>query len=220
VNVYHIPKLTRPFVIDAHWQKMPWAELPALRIDQFSGEKPIHFPQVQAKLAYDDEALYAIFHVLDRYVCARSQNYQDQVSRDSCVEFFFTPGEDLSQGYFNFEINCGGTVLFHHQKGRRVEDTPVSQDDFLQVDIAHTLPKIVDPEITEPIHWIVEYRLPFKTLAGYTKINLPSSGTSWRANLYKCADGSSHPHWLAWAPINTIAPDFHRPEFFGRLVFE
>ena len=24
---------------------------------------------------------------------------------------------------------------------------------------------------------------------------------SWRANFYKCADASSHPHWLTWPPV-------------------
>lgn len=207
-------------MIDAHWQKMPWAEIPALQIDQFLGEKPIHLPQVQAKLAYDDAALYMIFNVMDRYVLAKSQNYQDEVALDSCVEFFFTPGDDLSQGYFNLEFNCGGTGLFHHQQGRKVEDTPIALDDFLQIEIAHTLPKIVDPEIPEAINWVVEYRLPYNILIDYAKIDLPAPGASWRANLYKCADASSHPHWLSWSPVDTLEPDFHRPEFFGRLVFE
>ena len=86
----------------------------------FAGEQPVHFPRVQAKLAYDAAALYVIFQVADRYVRATAENYQDQVCEDSCVEFFFTPGEDISHGYFNLEVNCGGTVLFHHQKGRKL----------------------------------------------------------------------------------------------------
>lgn len=220
MNTYQIPKLTRTLNIDAHWQKMPWSEIPALQIDQVLGEKPSHFPQVTAKLAYDHAALYAIFHVNDRYVCARSQNYQDEIFWDSCVEFFFTPGEDLSQGYFNLEVNCGGTALFHHQKGRRIEDIPISQADFERIQIAHTLPKIVDPEIEEPVNWIVEYRLPFETLYDYTQVIVPTFSTIWRGNLYKCADGSSHPHWLSWSAIDTPEPDFHRPEFFGGLFFD
>lgn len=219
MNVYQIPKLTRTMNIDAHWQKMPWLGIQAMQIDQFSGEKPAHFPRAEAKLAYDDEALYVIFHVEDRFVRAKLQNYQDEVFLDSCVEFFFTPSGDTSQGYFNLEVNCGGTALFHHQKGRRIEDIPVSWADFEQLQIAHTLPKSVDPEIKEPVSWVVEYRLPYKILADYAQVDIPASGVKWRANLYKCADGSSHPHWLSWSPIEMPEPDFHRPEFFGQLVF-
>lgn len=220
MNLYQIPKLTRNCTVDAHWDKSPWLEIPHLCIDQAAGEKPAHFPRVEAKLAYDAAALYIIFQVQDRYIRALSENYQDPVSEDSCVEFFFTPGEDLSQGYFNFEINCGGTALFHHQKGRGVDDVPISTADFEQVQIVHTLPKIVNPEIEESLTWVVEYRLPFAILSSYAPVDDPTPGTSWHANLYKCADGSSHPHWLTWSPVDTPTPDFHRPEFFGCLVFE
>jgi len=199
---------------------MPWSEIPALQIDQSLGEQPIHFPQVRAKLAYDDTALYVIFHVEDQFVLAKSKNYQDEVFWDSCVEFFFTPGMDPLLGYFNLEVNCGGTALFHHQKGRRIEDTSVSQVDFKRVQIAHTLPQIVEPEIKEPVNWVVEYRLPYDTLIAYAQVEVPTSGTNWRANFYKCADGSSHPHWLSWSSIHTSKPDFHRPEYFGQLVFK
>jgi len=125
------------------------------------GERPKHFPGVEAKLAYDKERLYVIFRVDDQYVCARKQSYQERVYEDSCVEFFFTPGEDVAEGYFNLEINCGGTVLFHHQHGRQVMDRVVNKTDFEQAEIAHSLPKIIDNEIAEKISWVVEYCPPF-----------------------------------------------------------
>ena len=68
--------------------------------------------------------------------------------------------------------------------------------------------------------WVLEYRLPFRIMDDYTQVEYPHSGIRWRANLYKCADGSSHPHWLTWSPIEVTEIDFHRPEFFGHLVFE
>jgi hypothetical protein len=39
------------------------------------------------------------------------------------------------------------------------------------------------------------------------------------APVVDCADATSHPHWLSWSPANLSEPDFHRPEFFGTLVF-
>lgn len=220
VNEYHIQKLTQEFSIDANWDNIHWLKIEPMNIDQFAGRKPDHFPRTQAKLAYDVAALYVIFKVEDRFVRALAEYYQGAVYEDSCVEFFFTPGEDLSMGYFNLEINCGGTALFHHQKRRKVDEIPVSKADFDSLSIAHTLPKIVKPEIKEAVTWVVEYRLPFKILSSYTQIKTPQTGSSWRANLYKCADKSSHPHWLTWSPVDTPKPDFHRPEFFGRLIFD
>jgi hypothetical protein len=183
------------------------------------GELPAHFPEVDIRLAYDDKALYLIFRVLDRFVCARKQNYQDPVCEDSCVEFFFTPGEDRSMGYFNLEVNCGGTAFFHHQKGREIEDVPVSIADDNKVQIAHSAPKNIDPEVSESTNWVVEYSLPFTILGNYTPLTIPAPGVIWYANFYKCADESTHPHWLTWNRVNLPRPDFHQPEFFGRLVF-
>ena len=45
-------------------------------------------------------------------------------------------------------------------------------------------------------------------------------GLKARANLYKCGDLLSTPHFLSFAPIATAQPDFHRPEFFTSIEFE
>ena len=44
-------------------------------------------------------------------------------------------------------------------------------------------------------------------------------GAAFAGNFYKC-DESLHPHFGAWSPIDAPAPDFHRPECFGKLVIE
>jgi len=59
----------------------------------------------------------------------------------------------------------------------------------------------------------------FEILEKYHDLTPPVAGTIWRSNFYKCADESSHPHWLTWAPINFPRPSFHIPEFFGTLEF-
>jgi hypothetical protein len=216
---YLVMRLTRPVQVDARFEKFPWVEIPSLNLDHHMGYTPTHFPGVRVKLAYDQDALYAIFKVEDRFVCARKRAYQERVCEDSCVEFFFTPGEDIDQGYFNLEVNCGGTVFFQHQFRRHIAEKPVSIPDFNQLMIAHSLPKIVDQEITESLTWVVEYRLPFAILANYAPLIQPNSAVTWRANFYKCADKCSSPHWLTWSPVDLPTPDFHRPEFFGILIF-
>jgi hypothetical protein len=52
------------------------------------------------------------------------------------------------------------------------------------------------------------------------KVEKPGPGVTWRANFYKCADKTSHPHWLTWAHVNYPKPKFHLPEYFGRIEFE
>ena len=180
---YSVSRLETPILIDARWDKYPWQGIPDLGLSHHMGARPQHFPTVKAKLAYDDDALYVIFLVSDRYVCARKQGYQEMVCEDSCVEFFFTPGSDISVGYFNLEMNCGGTALFHHQKGRGLSDVPVSESDYDLVQVAHSLPEIVDPEISDSVTWVVEYCLPYSIMAKYAPIERPGPGVIWRVKL-------------------------------------
>jgi hypothetical protein len=159
------------------------------------------------------------FRVEDRFVRAVAERYQDAVCLDSCVEFFFTPGSDLRQGYFNLEMNCSGIALFHHQLERGADRRDVAWEDGRLLQPAHTLDGKIDPELPGPVTWEVAYRVPFEVLERYAPLQRPAAGVRWRANLYKCGDRTSHPHWLAWSPVDVPRPDFHRPEFFGTLEF-
>ncbi|MBX3436893.1 MAG: carbohydrate-binding family 9-like protein [Planctomycetaceae bacterium] len=219
---YRVARVKPTDSVDARWDGEFWQAIEPLELRHFMGERPEHFPRVQAKLAYDDESVHVIFRVEDRYVRAVAKQHQDAVYRDSCVEFFWTPGDDISQGYFNLEMNCGGTMLLHAhpfpgQKTKRLADA-----DLARIEVAHSLPKIVDPEITDPTVWTVAYRLPIRMFQAYFpgEIRMPGPGVTWRANLYKCADDSSHPHWLTWSPVDFERPDFHRPQSFGTLEFQ
>jgi len=217
---YQVRHLAGPLAIDANWDKPQWQSAPTISLGHFMGQKPEHMPKVKAKMLYDDRNVYVIFHVEDQYVRAVARKDNDAVYEDSCVEFFFTPGSDLKQGYFNLEMNCGGTKLFYHQIARGQNAIAVTDADRNTVEVAHTMPKIVEPEITKPVTWTVEYRIPVKILENYCAVTKLAPGVTWRSNFYKCADKTSHPHWLTWALVDKPEPDFHLPEFFGTLQFK
>jgi hypothetical protein len=216
---YQVTRLQEKPEINAIWEKAPWTGIKPLQLSHYMGEEPEHFPFTEAKIAYDNLAIYVIFRVKDKYVKSIHTEHQDPVYTDSCVEFFFSPEENSSKGYFNLEMNCGGTMLFHHQTEPRNNQTPIADEDIEFVEVAHSLPELVDPEIQEETTWCVEYRIPYSVLGKYWDFPTPESGVLWRANLYKCADNTSHPHWLTWAPIDLPGPDFHQPDFFGFLEF-
>jgi hypothetical protein len=144
----------------------------------------------------------------------------ENVCWDSCVEFFFSPGSDIQRGYFNFEANCKGVFLFQYHLNNGDASGFVSLDDCGKVKISHSLTREIEQESTEPETWMLEYSIPISVLSKYMKVDQPGSGVSWRANFYKCADKTSHPHWLTWALVDFPKPKFHLPEFFGRLDFE
>lgn len=218
---YQVKRAPQPMVIDGNWDKPAWKNAPIAELTCYMGDKPAHFPKTQARVMYDDEALYVIFRVEDQYVRAVAQKHDDRVCSDSCVEFFFIPGTDASKGYFNLEMNCGGTMLFHFQIIPRKDSVALRNEDLERMQVAHSMPRNVDPEIAAPTTWTVEYRLPLSILPNYCNdIVKPGPGVRWRANFFKCADHTSHPHWLTWSRVDRPRPDFHVPEYFGTLQFE
>jgi hypothetical protein len=216
-----VSRLNRALVpiVTPDWEAWPWRDKPTLVLRHWMGDCPEHRPPTQVRLAYDSTAIFIIFRVEDRYVRAVATTHQGRVWEDSCVEFFFSPTAEPHAGYFNLEMNCGGTMLFHFQQEPRKNPVAIRSEDLAQITVAHSLPHIVNPEIPEPLCWTLAYRLPFDLLRNYTHILTPAPGVSWRANFYKCGDLTSHPHWLTWAKIDWPKPDFHRPEFFGWLTF-
>lgn len=204
--------------IDGQWESAAWKNVPALAISRPMGDKPAHHPDTRAKLLLAPDALQVIFRVEDRYV--RSvHGHQEAVCRDSCVEFFFVPGTDLAEGYFNLETNCGGHMLFRHQHVPRGPATEIAREDCDRIILHHSMPPTVEPEVPGPVVWTLQYRLPLGILARYAPVTPPAPGVRWRANFYKCADRTSHPHWLTWSEVHRPQPDFHVPEDFGELVF-
>ena len=111
-------------------------------------------------------------------------------------------------------------MLFHYQPASGVGTTAVSNSDCNKVKIFHSEPKIVEPEKQKPTTWVIEYRVPIDVLEKYCLVTRPAPGVSWKANFYKCADKTSHPHWLTWSVVDYSRPNFHLPEFFGTLEFK
>lgn len=217
---YRVKKKKIPFNADTTWDSAPWNDIPVLTLTRHMGPRPDHFPRTQAKLIFDDDAVFVMFRVEDQYVRAVAEHHQDNVFEDSCVEFFFTPGTDILRGYFNLEMNCSGIMLFHFQTEREKNRIVIPKQDCEEIFCVHSLPRIAEPEIQEPVTWTVFYRVPICLLEKYTKVISPAPGVQWRANFFKCGDRTSHPHWLTWALADIPRPDFHRPEFFGVLEFE
>ena len=200
-----------------------WRDLPAIQIDRFHALSSDHHPQTQAKLLYDRDALHAIFHVRDRFVKCLCTQYQQMVCNDSCVELFVQPKPD--RGYFNFEINCGGTMLLYYVEdatrvdGGFAKSMPVAPEHAAMIQVATTMPKTTPVEIIEPVEWSVALRIPFGVLEPYVGPIDDPRGQIWRGNLYKCGDKTSHPHWASWAPIGSEL-NFHQPDKFGDLNFD
>ena len=218
---YHIrraaatPDLSAPFEA--------WDACETMHIDRPApGEWPYR-PETELRLQYDDNGLYGLFQVKDddavRCVC---REFQGEVCKDSCVEFFVSPG--CGVGYSNFEINASGTMLtMHIEDETRMEEffkkfRFLTAEEVKEVRIFHTLPDCIPEEIKTPTTYRVGFFLPFSLFKSVYGAPAPKRGTVWRGNAYKCGDETSKPHYLTWNPIDEL--NFHLPRCFGELVFD
>jgi hypothetical protein len=219
-SVYEVARLVQSMEIDGDWNKPQWQQSKAVMAGNYMGSRPKFRPTAQAKMMYNDENLYVIFHVRDRYVRCITKDINGPVWEDACVEFFFSPDNNFPERYFNLEINCGGTPLMHYNIIPGIDITMLEVSDIEMIEIAHSLPRIIDPEITEPVIWTIEYRIPLVLIEKYSKITRPKPGINWKGNFYKIAENSSNPHYLTWSFVDNPEPDFHLPQFFGLLRFQ
>lgn len=218
---YVITFTSRPPAIDGPWDSTAWKDVPALEVACYRKESSKHRPRTGCKLLYDLDCIYGIFRVEDEYVRCVHTEFQSEVYKDSCVEFFVQPKG--TGNYFNFEFNCGGALLASHVTdptriaGRVKEFTPLEPIDDLQIKRYHSLPRIVEPEINHPVTWFLGFSIPFAVLEKYAGISAPAGGDIWRANFYKCGNETSHPHWGSWSPVHEL--NFHLPADFGEIEF-
>lgn len=217
---YTVANVTTPPPLDGPFTTSVWAQAEEGRVGNFMPADVAHQPDTRFRLLHDDANIYVRFEVRDHYVRAVQTEYQGMVCNDSCVEFFVRPRMD--RGYFNFEMSAGGTLLLYYiEDATRVPGgfkkfQPVSEEWGRRVKIWHSLPSVVDPEIAVPTTWGVGYSIPVALIEAYTGPLGKLSRQIWRANFFKCADKTSHPHWATWAPITKL--NFHLPECFGELA--
>lgn len=194
----------------------PWAAVPPLAVGHYLWLDNGYRPAVEARACWTPRFLYVRFRVEERRVLVRFMKFQDPVYKDSCVEFFIDAFPEARKGYVNFETNAAGTLLaaFGPDRSNRA---PLWPEDLAGFQAESTIPGPVDGEYGAEA-WTVDYRVPlglFRKLYGRDI----APGHRAAANFYKCGDETETPHYGAWSRVETPTPDFHRPEFFGEVVF-
>ena len=199
-----------------------WADADVAQVACFREESSDHRPETTVRLMHSTDGIHGLFRVKDRFVRAVQTEYMSSVCGDSCVEWFVRPRADC--GYFNFEFNCGGALLCSYiTDPSRVENgfkewLALPREDGEMVIISHSMPDVVEPEIDQLTEWWLSFFVPFGVMEKYVGALGAVSGQVWRANMYKCGDKTSHPHWASWNPVGEL--NFHAPQFFGSLVME
>lgn len=185
-------------------------------INVINWEKFPYLPEVKFRIAHSNNQIWLKYYINEENVLANRTEVNSSVSRDSCVEFFFDPLGDGS--YYNFEFNCIGTPHLAYGPDRHTREFVAPEKIRRHIKIESSLGDSPFEEKGGGHQWEMTMILPAELLTSHKGINL--EGLRSRSNFYKCGDDTSLRHYLSWNPVGTEKPDFHRPEFFGTLIFE
>ena len=150
------------------------------------------------------------FNIREPSVLAVNSGFNTPVWQDSCVEFFCSFDRE---NYYNFEINAIGAVLGQYGKNRS-DRVFLKPEELKRIRIKSSLGKEPFGLINEVTNWKIEIEIPFSIFLE-KELNCLNS---LKFNIYKCADNSPHRHYMYLHEIKTEKPDFHRPEFFGKIT--
>ncbi len=192
------------------------SQVTKIAVDHANWEAFPYSPEVSLRMAHDNSHIYLKFYVSEAHILAQHNQPNSPTHRDSCVEFFIDP--DQTGGYYNFEFNCIGTTHLAYGPDRSsrtfIDPEKIKSSLFIE----STLGNEPFAEKSGHFQWEMVVAIPSSLFTYHP--NLSFDGLQSKANFFKCGDDTQQPHYLSWQPISTSRPDFHRPEFFGTLLFE
>lgn len=165
--------------------------------------------EVSGNISVSKKGFNFYFNVCEPSVRAVNSGYNQKVWEDSCVELFLSFD---GVNYYNFEINCIGSVLGAYGKDRHSREF-LDESLLKLVKVKSSLGKVPFGAVLIPASYDIDIKIPAKVFVFDKDPDLKKA----RGNIYKCADRSPTPHYMYLHEITTEKPDFHRPEFFRPL---
>lgn len=189
----------------------------SLLVDKINWPEYPFRPSAKLFIVYSGEYLWIRFEVKGDYFRAKALVDQEAVWQDSCVEFFISTGGDnghnngLDTIYRNFEFNVLGVCL--SAVGTKSKRVKLSTEEMKQILRFPSIDRNNFPSEGDCFDWNLSVAIPLSILG-------IEPASSFTANFYKCGDLTTHPHFLSWSCIDAAHPDFHLPQFFGRMELE
>lgn len=216
---YTIKRTTARPVLSGQIEASAWRRADVLAIDNWPWYQQGDKQPTAARVLYDDAAIYVQFQCTDRHIYSRTTELNGPVYKDSCVEFFAMVQPDVEPDYFNFEANCCGVFHVGFGPGRKDRNL-ISPELASQIEVAGSEPGPTRDESPNDANWWLAARLPFDTLGRFTgRAIAPKPADRWRANFYRIGGKTDVQH-ACWNRIEVPRADFHRPEYFGQVIFE
>lgn len=207
-----IERITRTSSLQEAFDCLDRADAHKIACLNWPGDYPYR-PDVSFSLLHDGDTIYLRYTVDERSVAAVAAHDNGEVWRDSCVEMFCSfDGE----GYYNLEANAAGRVLLSY---RVPGEAKVVADSHVLAAVCRYPSLGNEPfaERVEQTRWSLVLTIPKETFFRNGIASL--CGAEATANFYKCGDNLSTPHFLSWNPIDHPEPNFHLPQYFGKVRF-
>ena len=178
---------------------------PAWELPNFPwGSAPL---KVCAEVRHDDANFYVCLRAYEKDPRITVFEPEGSVHLDSCMEFFFSPCPALRPDYFNLEANAAGTDKFDYGEGRHGR---------IQAEKFHGFEEMA-AEVT-PDYWQLLCTIPYAAIRAHAPEFEGKSGDMIRANIYRCGELAGVKSFVTLFPIMVESPDYHRPEFFGKMI--
>lgn len=185
-------------------------------LDTVNWKEYPYCPEVSFKIAHNGDEIFLQFNVVEEGVRGTFEcDYGSQPWTDSCVEFFMIP-DPAKPDYYNVEMTCIGHGTFacgpNRAERHNFDDTVISR--------IRRVASLGSNRIVKEsgrCEWSLTLAIPFEI---YGIDGAAISGKTLKANFYKCGDDMPVLHFVSWNPIGCPQPDFHRPEYFGDIIFE
>lgn len=203
MNTYTVKKVA---LADIPIDSPIWGEANKGTIANYPWNKPEDTVQTNFYMLQDENGIGMKFHSNEESPIGKSNGMNTEVYLDSCVEIFLNASPKTTDKYLNFELSVTGFMLFGIGSDRF--DRELQYIDFDQLHI--------DTRILENGGWEAKFYIPNTLLKNY----YPEISASWTGNFQKLCELCEAPHWGCWNLIGTEKPDFHRPEYFGKIELE
>jgi hypothetical protein len=206
---YRVHRAAAPILIDGALLEAAWdrAERTGRFVRSLDGKAAA--AATEARLLWDDEALYVAFQCEDANVATPFTQDDQPLYTSNVVEIFLNPSGDLAH-YAEIEVAPSNALFDASFTGRRAGmDLAWSSGTRHAVQVDGTLNDSRDVDRG----WTVELAIPFARLPGAPR---PRRGDEWRFNLYRLRQPPGEGQ--AYSP--PMVGDFHALDKFATLRFE
>ncbi len=171
-------------------------------------------PETAFRAVHTDDRLIVSLRCYEKDPVITVTEINGCVCNDSCIEFFFTPYSEVSDVYFNFEVNANPAYLFEYRWGDRQHICTDCTEEELGTSVTY------GKDHSGRDFWQVDFAIPYAVIRRHCPDCDLSSGSVIRANVYKCGCINQEVHYGTWSLVETEDVAFHIPEYFGYFTLE